>query len=192
MRYTLAVLLALFFAVPAHADTLPSWDLSASGYFGGNGQPAETFQANLTLHYGDQTGILLPYWNGPVSFSGLLGDFTVNYVDAVVSIAEGYLGTDDAYGDEIDFVLLPYPWGPFSFNPLLPPQMGVPYLYNCNVPSICAAYGTTVGFGLFSGSGVINQTVTQIPTPEPAATWTLGLGLLSLMLFRRLPAKMPR
>jgi hypothetical protein len=178
-----AALTVLLFALPAHADTLPSWNLSASGYFGGFGQPAETFQASFTLHYGDEYGLLLPLWTGTISFSGLLGDFTANYVDAVVSPALGYLAADDAYGDEIDFTLLPYPWGPFGWDPLPPPEMlGTPYLWSCQDARICAAYGTYVGIGLFSGGGELTQTVTRIATPEPGEFGLLALGISLLGL----------
>jgi hypothetical protein len=179
---------AILFALPARADTLPSWNLSASGYFGGNGQAAETFQADFTVVYGYNSGygnLLVPMWTGSMSFSGLLGDFTDNYVDAVVSPALGYLGADDIYGDEIDFELLPYPFAPFGlgWDPTAPPEMsGTPYLWSCNDPDICAAYGTRVGIGLFSGGGELTQTVARIATPEPgeASLLIVGIGLLGL------------
>jgi len=164
----------------AHADSLPAWNLSASGFFGGYGQPAETFQANLALHYQqDPDSALVPLWTGTVTFAGLLGDFTANYVNAIPNAADGgYLAVLDNYGDEIDFDLLPYAFGgPDPFSPFTPPSMLSPFLYTCNVVEICAEYGASVGLGVFAGWGNTTQTASRVDTPEPATLLLLAVSL---------------
>ena len=189
----------MLFALPARADSLPTWDVTATGYFGGNGQPAETFQGNLTLTFTAQYGPLLPEWTGTVSFAGLLGNWTQNYANAIPSPADGgYLATTDAYGDEVDFDMVPYPYGPVAWSPYTPCH-DHPLPVFVLQPLDLRGVWLTGGFGVFAGSGAISETVTPetapVGTPEPgeASLLIVGIGLLGLACRRGMrPASMSR
>lgn len=193
-------LFLLLSAVTARADTIPTWHLTASGEFGGliNQQPvdAESFTANLTLTFAPVFGEFEQLWTGTVSFTGVLGTFSQTYTDASPNAADGgFLAAFDSFGDEVDFNV-----GPLDVAALVPPSMlndppfiGVPYLYSCNVPAVCAAFGTQTGIGLFAGVGNVTQTTTELPpaVPEPG-TLLLLLTVIPVAGVKRLIAALSR
>lgn len=173
-RATLCVPVFLMLCgVAAKADQVgPTWDITAAGIFSGGGPGSEAFALQWTLtfqSFSPGAVSVMPVWNGTTVFTGVLGTFTDIVSNQFTNVADfGFVGMSDPQNDEIDF--------PVSDQNVItlaqtatPPSVGLPYLYSCNVPSICAAYGTHVGIGLFSGQGTITENVKEIPaaTPEP-------------------------
>ena len=188
----------MLFAVGAKADSLqvgPTWNITANGEFGGSGAPpTESFILNWTLTFEEPSGggFIMPVWNGTTSFTGVLGTFTDTVTNQFTNAADGgFVAMDDPQGDEIDFNVSDYIVVTLA-QAEMPPSVFVPYLYSCTIAAICASYGTRVGFGLFSGQGMITETVTQAPgaVAEPG-TLLLLLSVVPIAVLRRLNSSQP-
>jgi len=189
-RATLVVpVLLMLCAVAAKADQVgPTWDITGAGIFSAGGPGSEAFALHWTLtfqSFGPDN--VMPIWSGTTIFTGVVGTFTDIFSNAPTAPADGgYLGFFNPVV-EIDINVSDYTVIPAA-QADAPPTVGVPYLYSCDVSSICAAYGTHVGIGLFAGFGTITETVKEIPaaTPEPgslllliASATVIGLKFLT-------------
>jgi PEP-CTERM motif len=191
-RGLIVALFALLCVSGAKADTVgPSWDITAAGIFSGGGPQSEAFAFNWTLTFqsiSGSPGMVTPVWTGVASFTGVLGTFTDHFTEFTNPADGGFVSFTDPHGDEIDVLVSDYTGIPSS-QMSQKPTLGVPYLYSCNVASVCQAYGTTVGFGLFSGSGTIIQNAHDDPaaTPEPSTLLLLliGAGACAITMARR-------
>lgn len=158
-------------AVAAQADQVgPTWDITAAGIFSGGGPESEAFALSWTLTFQPLApGSVMPIWSGTTVFTGVLGTFTTTFSNAETAPADGgFIAFFDPQGDELDIHVSDQIVIPLA-QTATPPTVSVPYLFSCTVPSVCAAYGTHVGIGLFSGFGTITQSAKEIPaaTPEP-------------------------
>ena len=177
-------------AVAVKADQVgPRWDITAAGIFSAGGPESEAFALNWTLtfqSFGPDS--VMPVWSGTTVFTGVLGTFTAIFSNAHTAPADGgYIPFSDPQGDEIDIHVSDYAVIA-SAQANTTPTVSVPYLYSCNVSSICEAYGTHVGIALFAGFGMITQTATQVP--EPGALLLLIAGAATVGLKRLAAAKL--
>ena len=166
----------------------PTWQVAASGTFTGGGA-SESFTLDWTVSFVTMQGLggVFPTFSGTTAISGVLGTFSTTFQNAMLAQADdGYLAFfSSSSQSEIDINMPNY--YPYGLEPLTlayvtanPPVITVPYVYSCAVAAPCAAYGSGTGIGLFSGTGTIAETATQVTaTPEPAS---LPLMLSSVLL----------
>jgi hypothetical protein len=179
----------------------PTWQIVAEGIFSGPGpglsSGSEAFALDWTVSFVTFPGMdaLFPTFSGTTTMVGVLGTVNETMQNALLAQADqGYLAfIGPAAQAEIDITTANY--YPYGLNPLTlsyvsthPPVINVPYVYSCFVPSVCAAYGTGTGNGLFAGQGTIVQTAREVPvaTPEPGPLpLLLSSALLGLPFVRR-------
>jgi hypothetical protein len=188
----------LMLCAVAKADSVgPTWDVKASGSFSAGGA-SESFALDWTVSFvifGMDGCCLFPVISGTTSMSGVLGTVSTTMQDLMLNEADGgflaFWGPDAQAEIDINTQNY-YPYGltPLSLSYVTanPPLINVPYVYSCDVPSVCAAYGTRTGNGLFAGFGTIVERVREVPvaTPEPGSLrLLLSAALLGLPFVRR-------
>jgi hypothetical protein len=189
----------------AKADSVgPTWQITAAGIFSGRpglSAGSEAFALDWTVSFVTFPGMdaVFPTFSGTTTMVGVLGTVNVTMQNAMLAEADGgYLGfLGPAAQAEIDITTANY--YPYGLTPLTlsyvsanPPIINVPYVYSCFVATVCAAYGTGTGNGLFAGGGTIVQTAREVPvaTPEPGPLpLLLSSALLGLTFVRRLTGR---